>query len=306
MKYALLLAAAAALTATPVNAQRFDAGKLYAAGYAIKHIEPATAGTTRMALELLQASAAKGNGEAMVQLGEMVLSGRAPIARGRDRVAEAVRWWEKSWQYGATRGYHDIALLHFGAEVPGTGGAGANALPRDDAAAFHLFKLAADKGDSKARRYVGICYEHGRGVTRDYAMAATYYDPGSFYYANLLMDGRGVARDVPRALAIYRENAAHERGGAEDQYAAETLARLYAEGKVVHADPAQALAYEKLAAQYGSTEAYSRLSGHAEALYDEALPLLRREHYAQGIPMLIEAARLGSARARALTDELPK
>ncbi|XP_060109791.1 death ligand signal enhancer [Heteronotia binoei] len=43
------------------------------------------------------------------------------------------------------------------------------------AAAFHLFKLAADQNYSKAQLNVGLCYEHGRGTEKDMAKAALYY-----------------------------------------------------------------------------------------------------------------------------------
>lgn len=34
-------------------------------------------------------------------------------------------------------------------------------------AAFTCFKLAADRGYSKAQFNVGLCYEHGRGTEKD-------------------------------------------------------------------------------------------------------------------------------------------
>ncbi|XP_015266044.1 PREDICTED: death ligand signal enhancer, partial [Gekko japonicus] len=46
---------------------------------------------------------------------------------------------------------------------------------RQYAAAFHLFKLAADQNYSKAQYNVGLCYEHGRGTEKDAAKAVLYY-----------------------------------------------------------------------------------------------------------------------------------
>uniref|UniRef100_A0A672UJ59 DAP3 binding cell death enhancer 1 n=1 Tax=Strigops habroptila TaxID=2489341 RepID=A0A672UJ59_STRHB len=41
--------------------------------------------------------------------------------------------------------------------------------------AYTCFKLAADRGYSKAQFNVGLCYEHGRGTEKDLEKAALYY-----------------------------------------------------------------------------------------------------------------------------------
>ncbi|KAK9403777.1 death ligand signal enhancer [Crotalus adamanteus] len=41
--------------------------------------------------------------------------------------------------------------------------------------AFSCFKLAADQNYSKAQYNVGLCYEHGRGTTKDMTKAILYY-----------------------------------------------------------------------------------------------------------------------------------
>ncbi|NXC18291.1 DELE protein, partial [Corythaeola cristata] len=41
--------------------------------------------------------------------------------------------------------------------------------------AYTCFKLAADRGYSKAQFNVGLCYEHGRGTEKDLEKAAFYY-----------------------------------------------------------------------------------------------------------------------------------
>nr|XP_048715632.1 death ligand signal enhancer [Caretta caretta] len=43
-----------------------------------------------------------------------------------------------------------------------------------DRAAYSCFKLAADRGYSKAQFNVGLCYEHGRGTEKDLAKAQAY------------------------------------------------------------------------------------------------------------------------------------
>ena len=244
----------------------FDDKTLYEMGYAIKHITPVTPALTDMSLKLLRTSAALGNGEAMVQLGEMYLAGRAPLEKGQDTNQEAMKWWRSAWEHGATRGYHNLGLLYYGVPVPGTGDKGVGVVPQDYAKAFQYFKAAADKGDTKALRYVGICYENGHGVPQDYARAADYYerDGAGYFLANLLLEGKGIRQDVDRAIRLYEQVAAKESGGSADEDSANALARIYVEGRYVPADKARALKYLQLAASYGSQEARARLAGAAK------------------------------------------
>jgi TPR repeat protein len=239
----------------------FDAKNLYEMGYAIKHITPVTPALTDMSLKLLRASAAMGDGEAMVQLGEMYLAGRAPLEGGQDTNQEAMKWWNSAWEHGATRAYHNLGLLYYGVPVPGTGNKGVGVVPQDYTKAFQYFKAAADKGDTKAVRYVGICYEHGQGVEQDYAKAAEYYQKNGegYFLASLLLEGKGIKQDVSKAIEIYEEVAAKEGGGSADQDSAEALARIYEEGRYVPADRNKALEYLQLAAAYGSSDAKARL-----------------------------------------------
>jgi TPR repeat protein len=282
----------------------FDDKALYEMGYAIKHITPVTAETSAMALKLLRASADKGNAEAMVQLGEMYLAGQIPVEAGQDTNKEAMRWWQAAWDKGSPRGYHNLGLLYYGVPVPGTGGKGVGVVPQDYGKAFEYFKAAADKGDTKAIRYVGICYEQGQGVRQDYAEAAKYYamlGDGGFYLANLLLEGKGVEPDVNRALEIYAKTAAANGGGEADTYSAEALARIYEEGRFVKADPAKALEYYQLAARKGSADAKAKLGDHAARLYKDGYAQLKSGKYESALPLLIQSAQLGNADAVRMT-----
>ncbi len=281
----------------------FDDKALYEMGYAIKHITPVTPELTDMSLKLLRASAAMGNGEAMVQLGEMYLAGRAPLENGQDNNQEAMKWWNMSWEHGTTRGYHNLGLLYYGESVPGTGGKGKDVVAQDYKKAFEYFKAAADKGDSKATRYVGISYENGQGVQQDYAEAAKYYEKNDagYYLANLLLEGKGVQQDVPRAMKIYEDVAAKETGGAADQYSAEALARIYEEGRFVKADQNKALEYYQKAVEYGSKEAKAKLTDFAARQYKDGYALLKAGKYDAALPLLLQSASLGNADALKMT-----
>jgi TPR repeat protein len=287
----------------PLASAGFDDQALYEMGYAIKHITPVTPELTDMTLKLLRASAAMGNGEAMVQLGEMYLAGRVPLENGQDTNQEAMKWWNSAWEHGATRAYHNLGLLYYGVPVPGTGEKGVGIVEQNYAKAFQYFKAAADLNDAKAVRYVGISYENGQGVKQDYAEAAKYYEKngGGYYLANLLLDGKGVKQDVTRAISIYQEVAAKEGGGSADQDSAEALARIYEQGRYVAADQNKALEYYQLAAAYGSSAAKARLTDFAAGLYKKGYALLKGGNYEAALPLLLKSANLGNADALKMT-----
>ncbi len=280
-----------------------DDKALYEMGYAIKHITPVTPELTDMTLKLLRASADMGNAEAMVQLGEMYLGGRVPLENGQDTNQEAMKWWNSAWEHGAARAYHNLGLLYYGVSVPGTGGKGKGVVEQDYAKAFQYFKAAADKGDTKAVRYVGISYENGQGVEQDYAKAAEYYEKNGegFYLASLLLEGKGVNQDVQKAIGIYQEVAAKEGGGSADQDSAEALARIYAEGRYVAADQNKTLEYYQLAAAYGSSDAKAKLSDFAAGQYKKGYALLKAGNYEAAFPLLLKSANLGNADALKMT-----
>lgn len=281
----------------------FSDKDLYEMGYAIKHITPVTPELTDMALKLLRASAAMGNAEAMVQMGEMYLAGRVPLEKDQDTNQEAMKWWNMAWDHGASRAYHNLGLMYYGVPVPGTGGKGVGVVKQDYDRAFKYFKAAADRNDSKALRYVGICYENGQGVKQDYAAAARYYekDGAGYYLANLLLEGKGVKQDVNRAIELYKDVAAKNGGGSADQYSAEALARIYEEGRYVAADQSMALKYYQMAAGYGSASAKARLTDYAADLYKKGYAQLTGGNYGAALPMLLTSASLGNADALKMT-----
>lgn len=281
----------------------FDDKTLYQMGDIIKHVTPVTPKNSELSYKLLRASADMGNVSAMGQLGEMYIGGRAPLEKGQDTNQEAIKWWNKAWELGGARGYHNLGLLYYGVPVPGADGRGVGVVKQDYAKAFQYFKAAADKGDTKAIRYVGICYEHGQGVKQDYAEAAKYYaklDEG-YFLAGLLLEGKGVQQDVPGAINMYEENAAAERGGSSDLDSAEALGRIYEEGRFVKADQNKAVEYYAKAVEFGSKTAKVKLTDFAKRLYTEGHALLKAGKYEAAFPLLMKSANLGNPDALKLT-----
>jgi TPR repeat protein len=285
----------------------FDSQTLYEIGYALKHISPVTSELNDMTLKCLWASAELGNGEAMLQLGEMYLAGRVPLEAGQDTNQEALKWWNMAWENGCARAYHNLGLMYYGVSVPGTGGAGVGVVDQDYEKAFQYFKAAADLDDTKAIRYTGICYENGHGVGQDYAMAANYYQKiGGYYLANLLLNGKGIGQDVNRAIEIYKEVAVQSSGGSGDQLAAMALALIYDKGLYIEADQVKAIEYYQVAAINGSTEAKSKLADYAVGLYKDGYALLETGNYESAFPLLLRSAQLGNTDALKMTGTIKR
>jgi hypothetical protein len=100
--------------------------------------------------------------------------------------------------------------------------------------AFALFETGARRGDPTSMRNMGTSYEHGKGVTQDYAMAREWYERAAangsvFAMTNLgwLYDhGKGVTQDYDMAREWYERAAA--KG---DEIAMTGLGGLYHYGK---------------------------------------------------------------------------
>ncbi|KAM7162694.1 death ligand signal enhancer isoform 2-T2 [Macrochelys suwanniensis] len=85
-------------------------------------------------------------------------------------------------------------------------------------AGYSCFKLAADRGYSKAQFNVGLCYEHGRGTEKDLAKAALYYHRAAsnghpmaqYRYARFLLrhGPKTEGADMQKAVALLEQAAA--------------------------------------------------------------------------------------------------
>ncbi|XP_074866139.1 death ligand signal enhancer isoform X2 [Carettochelys insculpta] len=150
-------------------------------------------------------------------------------------------------------------------------------------AAYSFFKLAADRGYSKAQFNVGLCYEHGRGTEKDLTKAALYYHraasnghPMAQYRCArfLLHHGPQTNRaDVQKAVALLEQAAG---GGLVEAQA--YLGVFYTKG----GQPAmqRALKYLWLAAKNGDSQ--SRY--HVGVCYEKGLGVQQNfaeamEHY---------------------------
>ncbi len=90
---------------------------------------------------------------------------------------------------------------------------------------------AAQSGDATAQYYLGVLYDHGEGVARNYRTAAEWYEKAaarwfapaaeaghpmaSYLLCRMVDEGRGVERDLDRALSLCRAAADHGVTGAQ-------------------------------------------------------------------------------------------
>mgnify|MGYP000252688685 FL=1 len=95
--------------------------------------------------------------------------------------------------------------------------------------AFTYYTRSAQLGNGIAICNIGDCYEHGRGVKKDFRMAVKYYkeaadmdiDIAQYSLGYCYENGWGIVKDMEKALEYYHKAADH---GYED--AIKALERL--------------------------------------------------------------------------------
>ncbi|RMB93070.1 hypothetical protein DUI87_30576 [Hirundo rustica rustica] len=162
-------------------------------------------------------------------------------------------------------------------------------------AAFTCFKLAADRGYSKAQFNVGLCYEHGRGTEKDlekagfyYCQAASSHHPMAQYrYARfLLQHGPGSCWDRRHKAVALLERAA----GAGITEAQAYLGVFYMRG--LQPQEKRGLKYLLQAANSG--DAQSRY--HVGVCYEQGLGV--QQDVAEALRQYRQSAAAGNAQAR--------
>ena len=130
------------------------------------------------------------------------------------------------------------------------------------AEAYRDWSAAAEAGDGRAARLIGVMYDSGEGVPQDRGQALRWYkraaelgDAGGMFNVAVSYDsGTGVARDSVAAARWYARAAARRFGRAEYN-----LALMYEAGDGVRHDPAAASRLFRDAAGDGIAAARSHL-----------------------------------------------
>lgn len=182
----------------------------YSDGYepALAQLELALAlsGQKDRAIALLKGEVAKGNVDAMVQLGLALDVGSPP---NFDMPLESFHWFKMAAESGSADGMNAVAHFYL-----------SNSDRFDYDSAFYWYNKSVALGNTNAMTALGKIYIEGEHVEKDFdkgwnlLLAAAKIDPGSTYYTMGLMYeyGRGVSIDKSKALEFYKAAA---RNGSE-------------------------------------------------------------------------------------------
>lgn len=129
--------------------------------------------------------------------------------------------------------------------------------------AYNWYLQAAEKGHANSMYNLGKMYNHGRGVTRNYAEAVRWYlqaaekgQADAMVYLGVMYNhGRGVARNDAEAFRWFRQAA--EKGQVD---AMVYLAKMYNHGQGVARNDAEAVRWYRQAAEKGRADAMTELN----------------------------------------------
>ena len=136
------------------------------------------------------------------------------------------------------------------------------ALERNDVrAGVSALRASAHDGDARAQNHLGMLFEDGRLVARDFGRAVFWYrksaeqghPPGQLNLGRMYRGGLGLGRDERRAAYWYR--AAAGQGVTAAQF---FLGVMYEDGRGVERDPVKSWMWFSLAADQGDEDARFR------------------------------------------------
>lgn len=157
------------------------------------------------ALEWYSKAAEAGNSDAMVQVGQMLASGRGVPA---PRLPEAAEWFSKAADLGNAKARFLLAECYYYSK----------GVTRDPKRAVALLRAAADQGDAGAMNMLGDLSARGvpgvLGIDRseakelfERAAAAGHVDAQANLGALYMSGGPGFAADQAKAVEIFRDGA---------------------------------------------------------------------------------------------------
>jgi hypothetical protein len=194
------------------------------------------------AAEWYRLAAQQGDPHALAALGLMALDGRG-IEKNQ---AQGLAWLEQAAGKGEPAASHNLSLLLM-----------SSGSQEDLLRAVELLRRAADAEIGDAQHALGVLYLRGRGVSRDPAEAARWFEraakngnvAGLVEHAILLFNGEGVPPDEALAARLFRRAALRGNPIAQNR-----LARLLAAGRGVPQNRVEAAAWHLMAAARGLTD----------------------------------------------------
>ena len=146
--------------------------------------------------------------------------------------------------------------------------------------AFPKLKVAAEKGHKKAQYRLGRCYEKGRGVAKDEALAFQWYTKsalkdypkGQYALGMCYKDGIGTAKDPKKAAEYFAKAAQGDNADAQYQ-----LGKCYMKGKGITADQKKAASWFKkaIANEKGGKDILAKIRKKALEGDDNAKAILK-------------------------------
>lgn len=166
----------------------------------------------------------------------------------------------------------------------------------DYATAFRLWRSLGDQGDARAQFNLGVMYDNGQSVPRNYTEAAKWYrkaaDQGvadaQFNLGVMYERGKGAPQDYAEAMKWYRKAA--DQGDASAQY---NLGVMHDDGQGVPQNYTEAAKWYRKAADQGDASAQANLG----ALYFKGRGVL--QDYVEAVKWRRKAAEQGNALAQA-------
>ncbi len=179
---------------------------------------------------------------------------------------EAAKWYRLAAENNDLWSQHNLANAY----------ANGRGLQRDHVEAVRWFRRAAERGLAESQYAYGGCLLQGRGVPTNYVEAVIWLNKAAaqdhpFALGSLgmiLLDGGpGVPPDVERGIQLVKASAEYGFSWAQ-----RSLGCLYAEGKLIRKDNAEAYKWLTLAVQQGEElavlfrEKYSKLMTPADVV----------------------------------------
>lgn len=177
---------------------------------------------------------------------------------------QPVIWYRKAAEQGHANAQFNLGIRY-------DNGIG---VPKDARIAACWYRKAAEQGQASAQYNLGICYANGEGVTRDeqkaidwFRQAAEQNHPQAQFYLQQIAalsgdrdsqyalaicyeQGRGVEKDIDKAIAWYRQAA--EQGHRDAQF---ELGRRYQDGDGLKKHPVAAQSWLEKSAKQGHKQA---------------------------------------------------
>ncbi len=236
------------------------------------------------ALAILEEAGAEGDASAYLALATLYETGETDAVPKDAR--KAFEFFSRAADLGDSRAAMKVALMHLDNSVPAS----------DQSSGLAILEGLASTGHTDAAYRLADYYsgEDGQAVSPDPALAFGYYQQAAeggsgsarIRMAGMLIRGEGIARDVPRGIAILREE-----GAAGNATALLNLGDTFARGIAGRVDIEAALEAYEAASDLGNDTALVRLAD----IYRYGL--LRKTSTSRAYEFLEKAAAQGNSYA---------